>query len=185
MKYQPQHDLIDPEVAPAPVGFQYHVDVDDAPDAPNDAYVIGEDGVVVQAPDAQAPTDSHNGPKPWAKPAAFVLVALFVAMTAWNLTHLIKGPPPRPNPTPFQVKQALYLGVMKIDTFRREHGVTPDSLTEAGLPEPGPYGYRRIDSTHYVISFDGNGAKLEYNSDDSKESFFGSPKELLTMGETQ
>ena len=182
MKYQPLHDLIDPEVPPE-ARFEY--EAHDDPDAPNDAYVIGEHGNTVSEPPDMAATASPAGPKPWAKPAAFLLVALFAGMTAWNLSRVIQGPPQPPKLSPFQVKQALYLGVMKIDAYRRVHGVTPDSLADTGLPETGPYAYRRIDSRRYVVSFGGNGPKLEYDSNASKERFFGSPKDMLTMGDSK
>jgi hypothetical protein len=65
------------------------------------------------------------------------------------------------------------------------HGVTPDSLADAGLPATGAYGYHRIDSAHYVLSFRGDGPKLEYDSNDSKDRFFGSPQAILTMGDSK
>ena len=183
MKYQSQHNVIDPEVQPRAMGFEY--DGDDIPDAPSDAYVIVENGDTVREPDAEAANESPAGPKTWARPVAFLLGALFVVMTVWNLSHLLQGPPPPPKPSPFQVKQALYLGVMRIDAYRRVHGVTPGSLADVGLSETGAYGYRRIDPTRYVISFQGDGPKLEYDSNESKDGFFGSPKEILTMGESK
>ena len=188
MKYQPLHDLLDPEVKPT-TGFEYDGDLGDAGDddssSSSDAYVIGEDGDVVEAPVDESATRTVSGPKPWVMPAALVLSALFVVLTISNLSRVIQGPPPPPKLSPFQVKQALYLGVMKIDAYRRVNGVTPETLRDAGLPESGPYSYRRVDPARYVIAFLGNGPKLEYDSSDPKESFFGSPKELLTMGETQ
>jgi len=180
MKYQSQHDLIDPEV-PAPETAS-ESDPNHEDGAPNEAYVIGEHGRTVQKPDEKAATESQPGPKPWVQPAAALLGALFVVMTMWNLSRLLGDPPPPPKPSEFQIKQALYLGVMKIDAYRRVHGVTPDSLAEAGLLEEGGYGYRRIDPLHYVVSFQGNGPKLEYDSNQSKDRFFGSPQEILTMG---
>lgn len=180
MKYQSQHDLIDPEVPTPATAFGPEGDHEDG--GPNNAYVIGEHGHTVQMPDAEADTESQPGPKPWAQPVGAVLGVLFVVMTMWNLSRLLGDPPPPPRPSEFQVKQALYLGVMKIDAYGRVHGVTPASLAEAGLLETDGYGYRRIDLSHYVVSFQGNGPKLEYDSDQSKDRFFGSPQEILTMG---
>jgi len=189
MKFQSQHDLIDPEVRPAASPFEFdgldEAAGDDDSGASTDTYVIDENGMVVDAPGAKDAGELHSGPKPWAKPAAFLLSALFVVMTVWNLIHLVQGPPPPAKLTEFQVKQALYLGVMRIDAFRRVSGVTPETLGDAGLPEDGPYTYRRVDPAHYVIAFSGNGPKLEYDSSDPKDRFFGPPKELLTMGEKQ
>ena len=183
MKYQSQHDVIDPEVQPRVTGFEY--DGDDIPDAPSDAYVIGENGDTVREPDAEAANESPARPKPWARPVAFLLGALFVVMTVWNLSRLLQDPPVPPKPSPFQAKQALYLGVMKIDAYRRVHGVTPDTLADAGLPRTGPYAYRRIDPSHYVVSFGGDGPRLEYDSNEPKERFFGSPQDILTMGDSK
>jgi hypothetical protein len=180
MKYQSQHDLLDPDV-PSP---QTDVDVDgnDDSDAPSDAYVIGEDGKSVREIDAHATRRSRGGPSRWAKSAAVASVVLFVVMTFWNLSSLLQDPPAPPKPTPFQAKQALYLGVLKIDAYRRVHGVAPDSLADAGLPEAGTYAYRRVGPTRYVLSFGGNASKLEYDSNQSKAQFFGSPTDMLTMG---
>ena len=182
MKYQSQHDLIDPEVPSPETGFEF--EGDDDSDAPHDSFVIGEDGTTFKAPPS-AGMAIPSGPKPWVKPAAFVLGALFVATTLWNLSLLLQSPPQPPKPSPFQVKQALYLGVMKIDAYRRVHGVVPDTLADAGLPGGGPYAYRRIDPSHYLVSFEGDGHKLEYDSNEPKERFFGSPREVLTMGDSK
>ncbi len=180
MKYQSQHDLIDPEVpAPEtdaePEGGQH-------PGAVDDSYVIGEHGNRVQVLDVKPAKKSKRDPKAWVQPLGVVLGVVFVALTVWNLSRLLGAPPPPPTPSPFQIKQALYLGVMKIDAYRRVHGVTPSSLAEAGLLEEGGYGYRRIDPQHYMVSFQRSGPRLEYDSNQSKDRFFGSPQEILTMG---
>jgi hypothetical protein len=180
MKYQAQHDLIDPEVPSPEVASE--ADGGRDTDILNDAYVIGEHGNTVQAPAGRAATKSRSGPKRWAQAFGAVLGALFVLITAWNLSRLLGGPPPPPRPSAFQVKQALYLGVMKIDAYRRVHGVTPRSLAEAGLLETGGYGYQRIDPLRYVVSFQDNGPRLEYDSNISKDRFFGPPQDILTMG---
>ena len=182
MKYQSQHDVIDPEVPSPEAGFE--CDGDDATETPGDAYDIGEHGNKVFVLAGTAARKLRAGPKRWAKPAAFLLGTLFVVMTVWNLSQFLQGPPP-PKPSPFQVKQALYLGVMKVDAYRRVHGVAPDSLADLGLSETGPYAYQRIDPAHYVLSFHGSGPTLEYDSNESKERFFGSPREILTMGDSK
>jgi hypothetical protein len=179
MKYQSQHDLIDPEVPPPETVLESTEEHD--PGVPNDAYVIGELGNTVKVLDAKAAT-GRRGRKQWAKPVGAALGALFVAMTVWNLNRLLQNPPPLPKPSAFQIKQALYLSVMKIEAYRQIHGVTPSSLTDAGVFEAGAYEYTRIDLSHYVVSFQGDGPKLEYDSNQSKDRFFGSPQEILTMG---
>jgi hypothetical protein len=103
-------------------------------------------------------------------------------LTAWNLSRLVSGPPAPPKPTAFQVKQALYLGAMKIEAYRRVHGVTPELLEEANLPDP-PYSYTRVSPTQYTVAIDGNGSRLQYDSGIPMEKFFGTPREMLTMGD--
>jgi hypothetical protein len=176
MKFQSQHDLMDPDVQPEPQEEEHD------PGAVDDAYVIGEHGNTVQVLDVKPARKSKRGRKAWARQIAIGLGLVFVGMTVWNLSRLLGGPPPPPTPSPFKQKQALYLAVMKIDTYRRLHGVTPSSLAEAGVSEEGGYSYRRINPTQYVVSFQGNGPKLEYDSNISKDRFFGSPQEILSMG---
>jgi hypothetical protein len=175
----------EPETRTMTLEFEYKDEGDDEVAPRDDSYVIGEDGDSVTADDVDGLPEPDWHTRPWAKPAAFGLVALFVVLTTWNVIHFVQGPPEPPKPTPFQSKQALYLGVMKIDAFRRTHGVVPESLTEAGLPLAEGYAYERMSPTRYVISFKNGGAKLEYDSSDPKESFFGSPKDMLTMGDSK
>jgi len=184
MKYQTQQNLIDPEAPTPALEFEFE-DHDDVPDLPDDTYVIGENGEIVRELGVQATAESEETSRRWAKPAAFGLVALFVVLSIWNAVYFIQGPPQPPKPTPFQAKQALYLGVMKLDAYRRVHGVVPDSLTEAGLPAAEGYAYERVNPTRYVLSFRNGGAKLEYDSSEPKERFFGSPKDMLSMGDSK
>lgn len=179
MKYQPLNDLIDPEVPPA--GAVTAEVEEDGTDAPGDAYVIGERGHTVHAPDTKAATAKATGPRPWVKPVAAALGAACVLLTVWNLARAISGPSAPPKPTPFQLKQALYLGVMKVEAYRKVHGVTPETLREAGVPEP-PYAYRRAGPTQYVLSIQADGPRLEYDSMISTDRFFGPPQTILSMG---
>jgi hypothetical protein len=183
MKYQPQHDLLDPDMpSPAPVDLETEHD----PDALEDAYVIGEHGNTVRAPNGRAAAGAdEQRPKPWVKPAAFGLAAAFVVLTSLNLSRLTKGTPPPPIPTEFQVKQTVYMGVMKVENYRRVHGATPETLEAAGLPVNAGFGYVRIDLDHYLLSFQTNGPKVEYDSNIPRETFFGSPRSMLTIGEAQ
>lgn len=181
MKYQPQHDLIDPEF-PTPDEALDHK-VDDVPEPPDDAYVIGEHGNSIREVDLNVSVKAHPDLSRWIKPAAFVSMTLFVVLTFWNVSHFLQGPPAPPKPTPFQSKQALYLGVMRVDAYRRMHGgITPGTLAEAGLSEDGAYAYSRVSPTRYVLSFRNDGSKLEYDSNEPKDQFFGSPQDMLTMG---
>jgi hypothetical protein len=184
MKQQTQQNLIDPEAPTSALEFDFG-DHEDVPELPDDSYVIGEDGNTVRELDLQTIPESELRAKKWAKPAAFVLGTLFLVLTCWNAVRFLQGPPEPPKPSPFQSKQALYLGVMKIDAYRRVHGVIPESLEQAGLPVAQGYAYERLSPTHYVVSFRNGGAKLEYDSGVSKESFFGSPKDLLNMGDAK
>src|SRR5580765_4148470 len=106
MKYQPRNDVLDPELPPPDWAFEEEGD----PDAPNEAYVIGARGQSVRDPDAKEAVAAKAGPKPWVKPAAFILSLLCVALTAWNLSRVVSGHAAPPPPTQFQLKQALYLG---------------------------------------------------------------------------
>ena len=181
MKYRTQYDLFDPEVLPDDPKLEVQPD----PDAPEDAYTIGEHGDTVRAPDGSAASEIDDGPKPWVKALAALLALAFVVLTGWNVSRVVSGPPPLPKPSPVQVKQTLYMGVMRIDTYRRARGVTPETLADADLPENAGYTYRRINLSHYVLAFENGGPKLEYDSSVPKETFFGSPRAVLSMGETQ
>jgi hypothetical protein len=181
MTYQSREHLIDADATTAEPPYDFGEVGDDVdPDASGDAYVLGEYGDLIRQPGGAAAEAKTEGPKPWVKPAALLLSAVFVALTAWNLSRLVQDPPAPPAPTPTQVKQALYLGVMRADAYRRAHGVTPQSLSDLNLPEPA-YAYRRIDSRRYALSFGVGATRLEYDSQVPKASFFGSPKELLQM----
>jgi len=179
MKYQPLHDLIDPDV-PAE-GAAVEPPQDD-PDAPNDAYVIGAHGHTVQAPDGRGVAAVGTRSRAWVKPAAILLSIACVGLTAWNFARLIQGPAAPPKPTPFQVRQALYLGVLKVEAYRRVHGVTPTGLTDASLPDPGPYSYQRLNPSHYVLGFQADGPREQYDSAIPMEQVFGSPEKMLAMG---
>jgi hypothetical protein len=181
MKYQPRHELIDPEfLSPGAASGNAGTG---KPEAVDDAYVIGELGSSIREIQRKASRKAKRGPARWVKPAALGLLALSFAMTLWNLSHFLQAPPPAPKPTAFQVKQALYLGVMKIDAYRRVHGgITPDTLADVGLPAEGGYAYNRVSPTRYVVSFGAGGSKVEYDSNEPKERYFGSPRDMLTIG---
>ena len=180
MKFRPLNDLIDPDIRPESVPPLAH-----GPDSPDDAFLIGENGATVHAPD---PADGAEGAvegealRPWVKPAALLLAAAAIGLTAWNLSRFFQGPPPPPKPTAFQSKQALYLGVMKIEAYRRTRGVTPDTLTEVGIADGSGYDYRRLDPGRYALSFQGNGTPVEYDSTVPMQQFFGTPAEMLSTG---
>jgi hypothetical protein len=184
MKHRTQHSMIDPDAPTSALEFEFE-DHDDVPELHDDTYVIGANGDIIKEGSDQAASQSQETTKRWAKPAAFVLVALFVVLTCWNVVRFVQGPPLPPKPSPFQSKQALYLGVMKLDAYRRVHGVVPDSLKDAGLPEAEGYTYERVNPTRYVLTFRNGGSKLEYDSSEPKEQFFGSPKDMLNMGDSK
>ena len=181
MKYRTQYDLFDPEVLPD--GSEIDAKAD--PNAPDDAYTIGEHGNTVKAPDADARSSVQNASKPWVKPLAIVLTVLCIALTGLNVARVLNGPRPLPKPTPARIRQTLFLGVMRIDAYRQVHGVTPETLADAGLPVNSGYTYHRVDGWHYILGFENRGPRLEYNSKDPKESFFGSPQAVLSMGESE
>ena len=186
MKYQPLHDTIDPEPKGSGLELEFEFDETDESEIPDDAYVIGRNGHPITGPDAVASSDSKPlVPHRWAKPLAFVSVALFVVLTVWNLGRVAQGPPLPPKPTAFQSKQALYMGVMKIDAYRRVHGVVPETLAQAGIAGSDAYEFKYVSPTRYVLSFRNRGLKVEYDSIEPKERFFGSPKDMLTMGDSR
>lgn len=182
MKYRPLNDVIDPEM-PALDLERAFGELED-PDAVNDAYVMNDDGVTVQEPYVAPAAVTTSKFAHWAKPAAYLLCVTCVLLTFWNVNRVASGPDLRPPPSPFQIKQALYLGVMKVDAYRKAHGVTPESLTDVGLPEDA-YSYRRVDSGHYILAFQNDSPMIEYDSQVPKESFFGSPRTMLSMGDSK
>jgi hypothetical protein len=186
MKYQPLNDLIDPDVpADAPVP-----EPEQDPDAPEDAYVIGERWSTVQEPGAETTEGKKKRKRKkgktraWVKPVAILSAVACVALTAWNLSKLAQGSPAPPPPSPFQMKQALYMGAIKVEAYRREHGVTPGTIADIGLVSP-PYSYTRLNPDAYIVAVDLHGAKLEYESSVPLEKFFGTPGDMLNTERTQ
>lgn len=179
--YRPLNDLIDPEVAPEDETI---VPAEGQPAPVDDGYVIGEDGRgVVNLELSEALGRRETAPvRPWLKPLAFALVAACLALTAWNVMRLMRPAAAIPDPTPFQVKQALYLGVMRVEAYRRVHGATPDRLEDAGLPPDAGYAYDRVDPNHYTLSFQRDGRSFDYDSAVPVDRAFGSPKQMLQMG---
>src|SRR5262245_858302 len=182
MRYQPLNYLIDPEV---PVAGAPVPEPEPDQDAPEEAYVIGEHGNTVQMPGSAA-KDAKNVDKPkrWVKPVAIVSAVVCVALTIWNVSKLVQPAPVPPPPSPFQVKQALYMGALKVESYRRAHGVTPEAVADIGLASP-PYSYTRLNPSTYVIAVELHGAKLEYDSTVPLEKYFGTPREILNTEMTQ
>ena len=121
-------------------------------------------------------------PKRWVVPLALGLAALALGLTVWNTARFVQGPPVPPAPTPVEAKQALYLGGMKIEAYRRVHGVAPDTMMDAGLAAGSGYGYTRVDSTHYVLTFENRTAHQTYDSSTPLSSAFGSAKDMFALG---
>ena len=172
------HELLDPDVPPPDLDAEGP----GRPDVPNDHYVIEEGGSSVKSTIIITSDKPKKRGKQWVKPAAYGLCALFVALTAWNLFRWIGGSAERPAPSPFQLKQALYLGVMKVDAYRRAHGFTPSSIAVLDLPQ-NAYEYRRVNADQYVLAFrTEDGQRFEYNSRSPKEAIFGPSQSILSMG---
>ncbi|HJQ97469.1 MAG TPA: hypothetical protein VJ826_04090 [Candidatus Polarisedimenticolaceae bacterium] len=178
MNHRQQNDLIDPDV----VGDDNRP-LEHDPENPDDAFLIGEGGKTVAAPPGMANgAPGEAPPKKWVMPVALLLAAGALVLTVWNATRFMQGPPVPPVPTPVEAKQALYLGVMKIDAYRRGHGVTPDTMMDAGLAAGSGYSYTRVDSSHYVLAFEDRTARQTYDSTTPISSAFGPPKEMFTLG---
>ena len=179
MAYRPLNDLIDPDV-PAEgeaTGEQ------EASAAGDDTPVIGEDGrALVNLEISEQLARKHPAPKPWVRPTAIALVVVAAGLTAWNLTHLGTVKPIVAAPTPFKAKQALYLGALKVEAYRKVHGATPASLGDAGLPEDSGYAYSRTDPGRYVLVFEAGGQRVQYDSVVELQRYFGTPEQMLTMG---
>jgi hypothetical protein len=179
MAYQPLNDLIDPDVSAEGEASPEQA----APETGDETPVIGEDGrALVNLEISEALGRKHPAPKPWVKPAAIALLVVFAGLTAWNLAHLGQVKPIVSKPTLFQVKQALYLGALKVEAYRKVHGATPASLIDAGIPDDAGYAYSRTDPGRYVLVFEADGQRVEYDSVVELERFFGTPQQMLTMG---
>ena len=179
MKYRTMYDDIDPDVVP-----EENEGERSAHPSSDDQYVIGEDGrKVVNIELSVALGRKVEKPKSWVKPSAAVLGVLFLGLTAWNVFHFTHPTLGLPTPTPFQIKQALYLGALRVEAYRKVHGVVPDTLSQAGLPEDAGYTYKRAGAGHYRLSFERGGPGVQY--DDATmtlDAYFGSPKTMLAMG---
>jgi hypothetical protein len=177
MNYRPINDLIDPDV----VGDENRPLRHD-PEASDDAYLIGENGATVAAPPGSQATRPGESARRWVLFTSIALTVLAVGLTIWNTSRYVKGPPVPPVPTPVEAKQALYLGVMKIEAYRRVHGVTPDTMMEAGLAAGSGYTYTRVDPAHYVLVFEDRAAHQTYDSSLPIGSAFGPAREMFAVG---
>ena len=121
-------------------------------------------------------------PRPWVMPVALVLAAVALGLTIWNASRFIEGPPAPPVPTPVETKQALYLGVMKLEAYRRVHGDAPDTMMDAGLTAGSGYTYSRVERGHYVLTFADRTAHQTYDSSTPLSSAFGSAKDMFALG---
>lgn len=184
MRLRTVHDDIDPDVVLEEDGFE------EGSEGEARQYVIGEDGhrvINLELSAALAKKQLEARPKSWVKPLAAVLMLAFVGLTAWNIVRLTHPESEIPKPTPYQLKQALYLGVMRIEAYRKTHdGAAPDTPGQAGLPDDAGYVYKRTGSTSYHVEFvHGNDPTFQYDSTTPVDAYFGSPKSMLAMGEAK
>jgi hypothetical protein len=178
MNYRPRNDLIDPDV----LGDENRP-LEHDPENTEDSYLISEHGRTVAAPPASANlAPGEAPPKRWAMPLALALAAVALGLTVWNASRFIQGPPVPPVPTPVEAKQALYLGVMKLEAYRRTHGITPETMMDAGLAAGSGYTYTRVDPAHYVLTFEDRTAHQTYDSATPPRSAFGPAKEMFAVG---
>lgn len=164
MNYRPLNHLFDPDVPP------------------RDDHVISQDGTAAQGPGSGDVENSQEaGVRPWVLPLAVGLLVVAVGLTGWNLARLMQDPPAPPAPTAVEMKRALYLGVLRIEAYRKMHGVIPTTVAEVGLANGSGYVYDRVDPARYVLSFESRGARQEYDSTVPVAAFFGTAREMLSL----
>ncbi len=131
--------------------------------------------------EAQAARDVEEEPRsPFLTrpPVVIVVVLAFLAVVAWNLVLLRRGPP---TPTPAQEEVFLPISLLvasrAVEAFREEHGRLPGSLAEVNLP-PDAFDYR-VEGEEYVLRAVGAHMTEEYHSSQGVEGL------LLRMGEAR
>lgn len=141
--------------------------------------------VVREANPAPAPrpesrrVETEGGLRP-----AFVLAALLVILVGGAYLLLpsptVAAAHPRDDAA---TKRALYLGVLKIEAYRKLNGMTPFEVEVANIRRKDGYAYERLDDRYYVLTFrEPDGTTMAFDSHVPIERHFGPPEAILGDG---
>ncbi|HEX6852811.1 MAG TPA: hypothetical protein VF139_15550 [Candidatus Polarisedimenticolaceae bacterium] len=126
------------------------------------------------------PVEPPGGLRP-----AFTIIALLVILVGG--AYLLLPPPPVAAPVPRDeaaTTKALYLGVLKIEAYRKLNGMLPFEMEVANIRRKDGYAYERVDDRHYVLTFrEADGRQMSFDSHTPIERFFGPPEAVLGDGE--
>lgn len=147
------------------------------------------------APAEKPPQPESRPPRPRPRPAprksdgglrpAFTIVAFLVIIIGG--AYLLVPPPPVSAAKPRDeaaTTRTLYLGVLKIEAYRKLNGMLPFEMEVANIRRKDGYAYERLDDRHYVLTFrEADGRTLSFDSRTPIERFFGPPEAILGNGE--
>jgi hypothetical protein len=126
------------------------------------------------------PRDEEGGLRP-----AFVIVAFLIIIIGG--AYLLVPPPPVAAPKPRDeaaTTKTLYLGVLKIEAYRKLNGMLPYEMEVANIRRKDGYSYERLDDRHYLLTFrESDGRTMSFDSHTPIERFFGPPEAVLGGGE--
>lgn len=88
-------------------------------------------------------------------------------------------PPPDPATQVEQLRVAMWMQIQRVESYRIQHGVLPEKLSDAGSAVPSVE-YRREGSTYQLIGTTGAGA-LTYHSTESAADFVGPAADRLSL----
>lgn len=116
------------------------------------------------------------------------LLALAVILVGggYLLAHSLSEPPPLPGTVrdATDTKRTLYLGVLKIEAYRKVNGLYPFEIRAAGVDDRSGYRYERVSDERYRLSFhEADGRSMTFDSATPIVRFFGRPEEILAQKE--
>lgn len=117
------------------------------------------------------------------------LLALAVILVGggYLLAHSLSEPEPLPGTVrnAADTKRTLYLGVLKIEAYRKVNGLYPFEIRAAGVDDRSGYRYERVSDERYRLTFhEADGSKATFDSATPIERFFGRPEEVLARKES-
>lgn len=126
------------------------------------------------------PSEPQGGLRP-----AFAIAALLVILVGGAYLLLpapaVAAAKPRDETA---TRRALYLGVLKIEAYRKLNGMAPFEIEVANIRRKDGYGYERVDDRHYVLTFrEADGRTMSFDSHVPIEKFFGPPEAILGDGD--